>query len=85
MLGPAARSPATRGITDLQERVSRLEAFSRWREPIRLDYEALIGKSAWDAYLQHLDVAVKHLSDAHKLGRELAAITSAARKSRASR
>lgn len=78
MLGPAVRSPATRGISDLQERVSRLEAFSNWREPVRLDYEALIGKSEWATYLQHLDVAVKHLADAQKLARELAEITSVA-------
>jgi hypothetical protein len=53
MLGPAAKSPATRGVADLELRISRLDTFSRWREPIKLDYAGILGADAWQAYMSH--------------------------------
>jgi hypothetical protein len=47
MLGPAAKSPATRRIADLQARVSRLEAFEAWRPPVQFDFEAAVGPEMW--------------------------------------
>lgn len=45
--GPAARSPATRGIPDLNERIARLEAFEAWRTPTLFDFEAAVGSELW--------------------------------------
>jgi hypothetical protein len=64
MLGPAARSPATRGVPDLELRVSRLDAFSRWREPSKLDYAGILGPEAWEAYMSHWKGLLAHLAAA---------------------
>lgn len=46
----AKRSPTARGIADVPERIRRLELFEKWREPIRIDFEAVLGSSDWAAY-----------------------------------
>ena len=74
MLGKAARSPKQRGISDLEERVARLEAYERWREPRCIDYAALVGPERWSQYQNLLNTAVAHLTEAQKVALELQAI-----------
>jgi HNH endonuclease len=74
MLGTAARSPKQRGISDLEERVARLEAYERWREPRCIDYAALVGPERWSQYQNLLNTAVAHLTEAQKVALELQAI-----------
>jgi hypothetical protein len=74
MLGKAARSPKQRGISDLEERVARLEAYERWREPRCIDYAALVGPERWSQYQNLLNTAVAHLTVAQKVALELQAI-----------
>jgi hypothetical protein len=50
MLSSAPRSPAARGVPGTSERVIRLEAFERWREPTKVDFEAILGKEEWERY-----------------------------------
>jgi hypothetical protein len=50
MLGSAKRSPTGRGITDVNERISRLDAFQTWRPPTKIDFEAILGKEDWNHY-----------------------------------
>ncbi len=79
MLSTAARSPKRRGISDLDERVSRLEAYERWRDPVCIDYAAIVGPERWSHYRNLLDTAVAHLSEAQKVALELLAIIEAGR------
>jgi hypothetical protein len=51
MLSSAPRSPKSRRIRDLAQRVKRLEAYEKWRSPIRLDYAAIVGDKAWSKHL----------------------------------
>jgi hypothetical protein len=78
MLSAAARSPKQRGISDLAERMARLEAYDRWREPICIDYAALVGPERWSQYQDLLNTAVTHLAEAQKVALELQAIIRAA-------
>jgi len=82
MLSTAARSPRQRGISDLGERVARLEAYERWREPVRLDYAAIVGPERWSQYQNLLNTAVAHLSEAQKVALELLAIIEVGRANR---
>jgi hypothetical protein len=77
MLSTAARSPKRRGISDLGERVARLEAYEGWRQPACIDYAAIVGPDRWSHYRGLLDVAVAHLSEAQKVAVELQAIIKA--------
>jgi len=54
MLGDAKLSPKTRGIKDINERVSRLEAFQNKYEDkvIKVNFERIVGTDMWN---QHWD------------------------------
>jgi hypothetical protein len=73
-LGSAARSPRRRGVSDLDQRIKNLEAYERWREPIRIDYAELIGPKRWSEYSKLLDTAVSHLAAAQEVAVTLQAI-----------
>jgi hypothetical protein len=51
----AKRSPTARGKVDVAERTARLEAFELWREPTKINIEAIIGKDQWDEYWRLLE------------------------------
>lgn len=67
MLGTSPRSPTSRGVADIEQRIERLTRFEGWRAPVCVDYETLLGAEQWQAYLRHLDQAVAHLNDAQAL------------------
>lgn len=49
MASSAKFSPTGRGL-NLTDSIKRLEAYERWREPIRIDFEAVVGLDAWAKY-----------------------------------
>ena len=55
ILSTAPRSPTTRGIADLAERVRRLEAYEQSTNPTKLDFAAIVGADRWGQHLQNLD------------------------------
>ena len=50
----APRSPATRSIASLDEKVRRLEAFEGWRTPTKMNFEAEVGAEFWRAHWENL-------------------------------
>lgn len=50
MLSKATRSPTTRRIAGVEERIQRLEAYERWRPPTHIDFESILGKAKWEEY-----------------------------------
>ncbi len=46
----AKRSPNARGIADLAQRIQRLESYEKWRVPLKIDFQTLVGN---DLYSQH--------------------------------
>ncbi len=47
MLSSAPRSPRSRGVIDIEARISRLEAFEQWGDPTTVDFAALVGADLW--------------------------------------
>lgn len=50
MLGKARLLPTGRGVPNIPERVSRLEAYERWRAPRRVEFESIVPQESWDRY-----------------------------------
>lgn len=50
MTSDAKRSPKSRGVADLTQRIQRLEKYEKWRVPQRVDFETLVGS---ELYSQH--------------------------------
>jgi hypothetical protein len=51
MLNPKAdSSPSKRGIKDLADRIRRLEAYERWRTPVKIEFDKIIDPNVWANY-----------------------------------
>ena len=79
MAGKAPQSPTTRGALDVQARVQRLEAYERWRQPTLVDFEAIIGHDAYQAYWQELDRIIGEMEISQAFANELRAKIAGAR------
>ena len=42
MLGPAARSPKSRGVAGTDRRVELLDRYEGWREPVKIDFAGIV-------------------------------------------
>ncbi len=78
MLGGAGQSPATRLVSDVSPRAARLDAFERWRVPVRVDFEQLLGKTDYDAYWRELDRVIAELEQSQTLADSVRARIAAA-------
>lgn len=50
MFSDASLSPKSRGISGLDERCKRLEEYECKYEPIKLDFEKIVGKDLWERH-----------------------------------
>ncbi|MCH8844990.1 MAG: HNH endonuclease [SAR324 cluster bacterium] len=53
MLSGAKLSPKSRAITDLQQRIGRLEIFEKWRNPTMINFEDIVGREIWEVHTVH--------------------------------
>lgn len=50
MFGDAAKSPKTRGISDIDERAARLQTYEESQAPTKLNLAQIVGAEEWHAY-----------------------------------
>lgn len=67
MLGNAPRSPNGRGVADVKARADRLEAYQRWREPTKVDFEAILGQTDWANYWKLWESMITELGKCQKI------------------
>ncbi|KAA0894339.1 HNH endonuclease [Oryzomonas rubra] len=68
MLGPAKRSPGTRKIVDLHERITRLEAYEKWGNVTPIDFASIVPPDLWQEHWLNMH----RLHDDMKLAQEVA-------------
>lgn len=73
MQGPARLSPKSRQISDLEDRIRRLERFEEWRTPSPLDFESLGGTELWTRYWDQWTRALESLETSQVLADEIRA------------
>jgi HNH endonuclease len=71
MMGPAKRSPKSRNIRDLKERINRLQQFERWRRPREINFEEIIGPTLWNQHIQNWEDVIKLLRKSQELASEI--------------
>lgn len=74
MESSARLSPGRREDPAFAGRVVCLQAFERWRCPIKIDYESLLGSDNWTGYLSTLDEVTVRLGKAQAEAAMLRAI-----------
>ena len=63
-LAPKARRPE-----GLKDRIKRLEDFEIWRDPICIDFIAVIGEEKWNLYLALLDSCEREMRLGHEMSK----------------
>ena len=54
MLGPAKRSPKTRKIADLHERVARIESYEKWGNLKPIDFTTIVPPDLWQEHWSNM-------------------------------
>src|SRR5690606_4838509 len=62
MQSKAKWSPAGRNVADIAERIARLDAYERWTPPTKVDFDAIVGRGAWEPYWSLCDAVNDEIS-----------------------
>jgi hypothetical protein len=71
MRSNAERSPARRGVPDLERKTERLAAYEKWKDIQPINLEQIVGPDAWKEYWDDYDRLVDALKDSQKLADRL--------------
>lgn len=71
MLGTASKSPFSRGIEDLENRVRLIENFVKWGNVKPIDVEQLVPKEVWEEYWNSCEEVHKLMQEYQKLADEI--------------
>jgi hypothetical protein len=67
MFGKAKGSPLARRIPDLDSRAERLTEYEKWREPIQIKFQAVLGEADWNHYWSLHDAVVNDMKAAQQV------------------
>jgi 5-methylcytosine-specific restriction endonuclease McrA len=67
----ARLSPKTRGKDGLTERISRIQAYERWKTPVRFDFASIVDKTLWAKHRTNLRDILGLLVESQKLAKEI--------------
>jgi len=76
--GTAPRCPRVRGVSDLQLRIERLEAYEEWLEPTVIDWEEIIAPDLWKAHWENLECLHKFMRESQKIADQIKAAADSA-------
>ena len=67
MLGNAKKSPKTRGIIDLQERINTIEKYDNYFHKTIVNLEELAGEELWDKYNKSYNAIISKMESTQKI------------------
>ena len=67
MFGPARLSPATRGITGLDEKAAILERYEAWGEVTVLDFAEIAGEELWEQHWANHRALLEMMRESEKV------------------
>ncbi len=72
ILGTAPRSPTARGVSDVQQRIARLEKLESWNNCVPLNMQQLVSSKLWEEYYSVQHEILQKMRHAQKLAVEIA-------------
>jgi len=67
------RSPTSRGLANLVDRLARLEAYERWRVPTKIDFLSILGIERWESYWSECEGVLDEMRRCQELANVLRA------------
>jgi hypothetical protein len=74
MESDARLSPKTRGVSDLAQRIARLQNYEAWRQPRNIDFAAIVGPELWKRHRQNWRSVLDLLRKSQELATEIRTI-----------
>ncbi|NQZ91078.1 MAG: HNH endonuclease [Moritella sp.] len=71
MMSDAPLSPKTKGISDIKERMERLDLYERSEAPTKVDFESLVGKDKWEQHWKNWEIVQETMREAQVLATEI--------------
>ena len=71
MLGGAKRSPKSRAVSDLDNRIERLEAYERWRPRPPLDLEGIVEAGLWSRHWENWRALLQLMNDSQQIAKAI--------------
>ena len=71
MLSSAKLSPKSKAITNLEEKVKRLEEFESWDIPTKIDFEKIVGSETWQQHWENCEQVQKTMCTAQTLAEKI--------------
>ena len=71
MLSNAKQSPKSRGVKDIDLRMSRLREYENWTQPTKIDFEAIVGKEMWQQHWANWEQVQDTMKQAQILASEI--------------
>jgi len=59
--GDAKLSPKSRKIQNIEEKVELLEKYEKWGNPIKIDFEEIVGKELWGKHWNNYALLIKEM------------------------
>lgn len=76
MQSDARLSPKTRGVSDIDQRIKRLEAYEKWRAPTKIDFAATVGEEMWQRHRKNWRAVLDLLKESQIIATEIRQIVS---------
>jgi hypothetical protein len=67
IVSKAKRSPIGRGLSGVEQRMSRLENYEKWRTPIQVDFVAILGRAEWEKYWKLWEDVIAELRECQQV------------------
>ncbi len=74
MEGNARLSPKSRGVSNLADRVARLQKYEAWREPRKLDFAKVAGPKLWELHRKNWRNVLDLLKTSQEIANEIRSI-----------
>lgn len=71
MYSNAKKSPLSKGIKDIDERCAKIEKYILWGNPIKIDFEAIIGKEKWNEHWKNCNKIKQLMESSQELSDEI--------------
>jgi hypothetical protein len=67
----AKLSPASRGISNIENRIAKLTDYEKWEIPTKIDFEAVVGQKKWQQHWDNWQLVIDTMKTSQLLANEI--------------
>lgn len=64
-------SPTRRGLSNVSERVARLEEYEKWRKPTNVNFASIVGHDEWERYWNLCEGVIAELNECQEVANDI--------------